>query len=109
MSKKINTGTLKMVLEQQTGSKVVLEHRFHPKRKWRFDLAIPDKMIGIELEGGVWTRGRHTRGKGFIEDCNKYNAASVLGWTILRYTHSGHSIGNILSDVEKLIEIKPKQ
>ncbi len=27
------------------------EYRFHPDRKWRFDFALPDKMIGIEYEG----------------------------------------------------------
>lgn len=94
---------LKLILEQQSGSEVVLEHKFHPVRKWRFDLAIPEKKVGIELEGGVWTRGRHTRGKGYISDCSKYNAAAVLGWTVLRYTHSGHSLGDVLSDVQKLV------
>ena len=40
------------------------EHRFHPKRKWRFDFAIPSKMIAFEFEGGVFTQGRHSRGVG---------------------------------------------
>ena len=40
----------------------------------------------FELEGGSWSGGRHTRGKGFEEDCMKYNLAVQLNWRILRYT-----------------------
>lgn len=39
---------------------VVKEYLFHPTRKWRFDYAIPDHKIALEVEGGVWTGGRHT-------------------------------------------------
>jgi len=81
-----------------------LENKFHPKRDWKSDLAIPSIMIAIELEGGVWTRGRHTRGQGYIDDCTKYNACAVLGWTVLRYTHSGHGIGDILKDIQEIIK-----
>ena len=64
----------------------VAEHRFHPERKWRFDFAWPDAMVALEVEGGVWTGGRHTRGAGFIEDMRKYNAATELGWRVFRIT-----------------------
>src|SRR5690625_361976 len=68
------------------GFEVVTELRFHPIRRWRFDFAIPGHMIAIEKEGGVWTRGRHTRGKGYINDMEKYNNATALGWKVLRFT-----------------------
>lgn len=61
------------------------EHKFHPTRKWRFDFAWLDKMIAVEMEGGVWSRGRHVRPQGFIDDLEKYNAAAELGWRVLRY------------------------
>ena len=64
------------------------EHRFHPTRRWRFDFAWPDYKLAVEVEGGAWTGGRHTRGSGFVADCDKYNAATVLGWRVLRYTTS---------------------
>lgn len=66
----------------------VKEYRFHPTRKWRFDYAIPTHRIALEVEGGVWTAGRHTRPKGFIEDCNKYNQAALYGWRLFRCTPS---------------------
>jgi hypothetical protein len=75
------------------------EYRFDEDRKWRFDFAwiIPqrdsngnivraDIQVAVEIEGGVFRRGRHTRGKGFSNDCDKYNAAVSQGWRILRYT-----------------------
>jgi len=62
------------------------EYRFHPQRRWRFDFAWPARKVACELEGGSWTKGRHTRGSGFAKDCEKYNAAAVRGWLVLRFT-----------------------
>ena len=53
-------------------------------RRWRFDMAWPDVKVAAEVEGGVWVRGRHTRASGFVGDCEKYNAATMLGWRVLR-------------------------
>jgi len=60
------------------------EYKFHPVRRWRFDFAWPDKKVAIEVEGGVYMRGRHVRPKGFIGDCEKYNMALLMGWKVLR-------------------------
>lgn len=62
------------------------EVRFSQPRRWRFDLAWPAKMIAVECEGGTWARGRHTRGAGFEKDCEKSNAAQLLGWRLFRFT-----------------------
>lgn len=62
------------------------EVRFHPKRKWRFDFAWPHVKIAVEVEGGIWTGGRHTRGVGFEGDAEKYLQAVIHGWTVLRAT-----------------------
>lgn len=64
------------------------EHRFHPTRRWRFDLAWPEHRVAVEYEGGVATkaRGRHSRGWGFEADCEKYAEAALAGWLVLRCT-----------------------
>lgn len=66
--------------------KCVKEYKFLPTRKWRFDYAIVDLKIAIEVEGGAWTQGRHTRGKGFLGDIEKYNNAACEGWLLIRVT-----------------------
>lgn len=63
-----------------------VEYKFHPTRKWRFDFAWPSQKIAVEIEGGIWTGGRHTRGLGFLKDMEKYNAAGALGFRIFRFT-----------------------
>lgn len=62
------------------------EYKFLHDRRFRFDIAIPRFRIAIEFEGGVFINGRHTRGKGYISDCKKYNLATMHGWKLLRYT-----------------------
>ncbi len=64
----------------------VPEYRFHPKRKWRFDYAWPEQKVALEIEGGIWTLGRHTRGAGFRADMEKYNEAGRAGWRVFRFT-----------------------
>ena len=52
----------------------------------KFDFAWPKCRVAIECEGGSWNQGRHTRGKGFEKDCEKYNLAVLLGWQVGRFT-----------------------
>ncbi|TNH91721.1 hypothetical protein CF139_02445 [Aeromonas hydrophila] len=59
---------------------------FHPKRRWRLDFAWPTHMIAVEIHGGIHSGGRHTRGKGFVEDRAKMNEAALLGWTVIEAT-----------------------
>jgi hypothetical protein len=68
------------------------EVRFHEVRQWRFDFAWGQhyheafRRVALEVDGGVWTSGRHVRGKGFISDMEKMNEAQLAGWLVLRCT-----------------------
>ncbi|MDR3245012.1 MAG: hypothetical protein LBT50_01105 [Prevotellaceae bacterium] len=75
-----------LICKSDIGIEVVKEFLFHPTRKWRFDYALPAHKIALEVEGGAWTNGRHTRPQGFINDIEKYNAATLLGWRVFRVT-----------------------
>ncbi len=68
------------------GIPLVAEHRFHPTRKWRFDRAHTVAKVAFEVEGGVWSGGRHTRGAGFLADCEKKNEAQLAGWQVFQIT-----------------------
>lgn len=68
------------------------EFQFCPGRRWAFDFAWPDFMVAVEIEGGVWSGGRHVRPEGFEKDIEKYNAATKLGWRTYRF--SGTMVSN---------------
>lgn len=65
---------------------IVKEYRFYDVRKWRFDYAFPDQKVAIEVDGAVWTQGRHNRGAGYVADLEKLNTAVSMGWLVLRIT-----------------------
>ncbi len=84
-----------------TGYRPVMEYRFHPKRRWRIDFAIPELLIAIEVEGGRFkkttfvdrngkihthTGGRHNTAQGFKNDMEKYNELAAMGWLLVRTT-----------------------
>ena len=73
------------------------EYKFHHARRWRADYCWPIHKVIVEVEGGVWTEGRHTRGSGFVKDMEKYNAAALLGFYVLRYTPQqlGQAVGDL--------------
>lgn len=75
--------------------------RFTADRKWEFDFTIGDCMIAVEVEGGVHSKGRHTRGAGYEADCKKYNAAALAGWTVLRYSTSMVTSGIASTEIEQ--------
>jgi hypothetical protein len=82
----------------------VVELVFAPPRRWRFDLAWPEQMIAVEVEGGSYVGGRHSTGPGFWRDCEKYNAAVVLGWRVLRFTPAMINDGRALTSIGDLFD-----
>lgn len=79
------------------------EYKFAAPRRWRFDFAYPGLKLAIELEGGIWTDGRHTRGSGFEGDCEKYNEAALRSWKVLRFTGAMIKDGRALRTVERAL------
>ena len=82
----------------------VAEYRFHPVRRWRFDYALPELKIGLEIDGAVFTQGRHTRGAGVEKDMEKLNEAAILGWRVLRVSTGMVSDGRALGFIERVLK-----
>lgn len=61
------------------------EHRFHPTRRWRFDFVWIDHKLAVEIDGGAFMAGRHNRAIPQASDCEKVNAAILLGWRVLKF------------------------
>jgi len=80
-------------------------YKFHLKRKWRADFLITGTKILVEVEGGIWIAGggRHTRGKGYIGDMEKYNSAAMMGFTVLRFSTEQVKSGLAVQPIEKMV------
>ncbi len=81
------------------------EFLFAPPRRWRFDFCWQASMLYLEVDGGVWTQGHHSRGQGIIDDQEKQNAATCLGWVGLRCTPEGIEDGSIFSTIRKALDM----
>jgi very-short-patch-repair endonuclease len=85
----------------------VREYRFDAIRRWKFDFAWPAQKVAVECEGGIWTSGRHTRGAGFEVDCEKYNAATLQGWRVVRFTSgmvkNGAAIDTLIGAMKRAV------
>lgn len=79
------------------------EYQFHSTRKWRADFLISNTKILVEVEGGIWSKGRHTRGSGYIGDMEKYNAAAILGFQVLRFSTQQVKSGLAIQQLEQLV------
>ena len=83
---------LEHVLQTMFGDEnVVIEYKFHPVRRWKFDFALPSIKLAVEYDGhGGFTKAggvsRHGSIIGMTGDCEKYNQARIHGWTVLRFT-----------------------
>lgn len=82
------------------------EFRFHSTRRWRADFHIVGRQLLIEVEGGVWSEGRHTRGKGYMGDMEKYNEATALGYQLLRFSTEQVKSGFAVKKIEQVLEGK---
>jgi hypothetical protein len=116
--------TLLAVQLEQAGIPFEAEYRFHPTRKWRADFFVPhwaywhtvhdedpgssDANLLIEVEGGSFVGGRHTRGPAFEADCEKYAAAAILGYRVIRVTPRQVEDGRALSWIRQALGLEER-
>lgn len=88
------------------GIAFVREYEFWPERKFRADFAIPASMLLFEVDGGIWTGGRHLRPEGYERDQIKRNEAVILGWRLFNFTPSMISSGYAINMIKRALRIK---
>ena len=83
----------------------VCEYRFCPGRRWRFDFSWPERLVALEVEGGIWRRGggAHSHPLNIERDIEKYNAAAELGWRIFRCAPENLKRGEILDTIKRAL------
>lgn len=94
------------IYEARLGGEWWAEWSFHPERKWRFDFACPEDKVAIEIDGGLWSGGRHSGGIGQKKDMEKMNAAAELEWIVFHFTPDEQY--DHLSQVENLLKKRRK-
>ena len=92
----------------------VREHLFappggdgRPVRRWRFDLAFPDRKLAVEIDGALLTGGRHGGAPSAVRDVEKRLAAAVLGWRVLHFYPSQVKSGEALTWLEAAFGRRP--
>lgn len=95
--------TLVFQLQALSAPEPVREYRFDKVRRWRFDLAWPDRMLAVEVQGGVWSQGKHGRGSGVAKDYEKLNTAQIMGWKVLQFETSSVNSGEAAELIMKAL------
>ena len=67
---------------------VVFSSIMPTKRKFRADYFLREKQIIIELNGGEYMMGRHTRAKGYQDDLIKADTAQKNGFVYYQFTYT---------------------
>lgn len=69
-------------------SEPVPEYQFakHIGRRWAADYCWPLHKLILEVQGGIWTQGRHVRGAALIAEYEKLSEAAILGYRVLLCT-----------------------
>lgn len=82
-------------------------------RDWRFDFAVPELMLAVEVEGithygktktGKMAIGRHQSATGIEGDLQKYDAAMRLGWTVYRCSQHMVASGRAVETIAILVD-----
>ena len=92
-----------------------MELQFHPTRKWRFDYgwwsywSTPDGTIrrpavALEVQGGLFVNGRHSRGAALLKEHEKLSEAAALGWRILFCTPQNLCSAENIDRIKRALE-----
>ena len=87
------------------GLKYIREWVFSPPRRFRLDFFLaPD--LAIEVDGAIWTGGRHGRGGGILSDCEKYALIAAKGFRLVRLTPKHIKSGEAMDWIGKAINYR---
>lgn len=87
------------------------EFEFAKPRKWRFDWAFPfsgDESgglggVALEIQGGLFTGGRHVRGAALLDEQTKLNEAACRLWRVVYCTPQQVNSGVVFSVLRRAI------
>jgi hypothetical protein len=75
-----------------------------PERAWKLDFAWIGQKIALEVQGGIWSQGRHVRGAALRKEWEKLNELAVRKWAVLYCEPSDLTSAKRIESVFRLIE-----
>lgn len=93
----------------QAGIPFDREFRFAPPRRWRADFYVGQifNRVLVEIDGGGFIAGGHSRGAGIYRDSEKQSAAAILGYRVIRCTPRQVEDGSALSWIQMALGLRP--
>lgn len=85
------------------------EYVFHPPRRFRLDFAWPDRMLAVEVEGGIYRGGGHTHVKDLKRDMEKGNLLALDGWRLLRFHGDQVRSGEAVDLIRRALDLPPSR
>lgn len=106
---KLELAMLEQLTEAGLLDGMVEEHAFHEERRWRWDFAWPEHKVALEVHGGLYTRGRHIRPRGMLNDMEKSSEGAIMGWRLITVSGVEVSNGTALDRVKRALEAGEEQ
>jgi hypothetical protein len=72
-------------------------------RNFRFDHCW-NEWLALEVQGGIWTGGRHVRGAALLDEHEKLRYAVLLGYSVIFCTPKEVESGEIFAFVREVLE-----
>ena len=82
----------------------IREYQAIKGRKFRFDFAWPGHKLLVEVNGGTYTQGAHSTGRGIARDYEKANLAVLQGWRVLTFDGKVVKSGEAVEVIRQALE-----
>jgi very-short-patch-repair endonuclease len=82
------------------------EYECIPDRKFRWDMAWPEHKVAVEIQGGIWSKGAHSSGRGLLRDYEKLNLAQLHDWTVLFVAAEHIESGQAVEWIRDALELR---
>jgi len=82
----------------------IREYQAIKGRKFRFDFAWLEQRLLVEVNGGTYTKGAHSTGRGIARDYEKANLAVLQGWRVLSFDGTAVKSGEAVEVIRQALE-----
>ena len=85
------------------------EYKALKDRQFPWDLAWPEHRLLVEIQGGIYQRGAHSRGAGIERDMEKLNLATLAGYRSLQFSRGMIEDGTAVEVISRALEGSDEQ